>query len=355
MRVWRAGDKRPSAIGFAMDPLTQGVLGAALPQSTATSGRRGVVAAGCFGFLAGLAPDLDVLIRSDEDPLLFLEYHRQFTHSLFFIPVGGLLTASILHLAIGRRLRLAFSRTLLFCTLGYGTHGLLDYATSYGTMLFWPFSHDRYAANLVSIVDPLFTVPAAVLVVAAGLKRSALPARLALLWVCLYLGLAAVQHGAALRMAREVATARGHAVERQTVKPSFANILVWRSVYEADGRFFVDGLRAGVAPRVFPGTSVARLDPESDFPWLSADSQQYRDLLRFTRLSHGYAARSVGEPETVIDVRYAFLPHELGALWSIALTPDAPTDRHVRFQTNRGDARSNLAALWAMITADAAR
>ena len=88
-----------------MDPLTQGLAGAALPQAAA---RRGAVAiAGLLGFLAGMTPDLDVLIRSSEDPLLFLEYHRQFTHSLVFIPVGGALCALLLHPLLGRRRGLA--------------------------------------------------------------------------------------------------------------------------------------------------------------------------------------------------------------------------------------------------------
>ena len=55
-----------------MDPLTQGVLGAALPQ--AGSSGRYAASAGLLGFLAGMAADLDVLIRSTTDPLLFLEY-----------------------------------------------------------------------------------------------------------------------------------------------------------------------------------------------------------------------------------------------------------------------------------------
>ena len=68
-----------------MDPLTQGVVGAALPQATRRKTQVGI--AGAFGFVAGMAADLDVLIRSETDPLLFLEYHRQFTHSLIFVPV----------------------------------------------------------------------------------------------------------------------------------------------------------------------------------------------------------------------------------------------------------------------------
>ena len=224
--------------------------------------------------------------------------------------------------------------------------------TSYGTMLFWPFSQERYAASIVSIVDPLLTLPLIVLVVAAGVRRSPLYARLALAWVCLYLTLGWVQHSAALEVARDTAAARGHSIERLTVKPTFGNILVWRSVYESQGRFHIDGLRVGLAPRVYPGPSIARLDPARDFPWLSPESQQFRDLARFDRFSQGYVAEDPEKPNSVIDVRYAFLPNTLGSLWSIKLTPEGAADRHVDFQTNRRSARANFARLWRLIVAE---
>ena len=69
-----------------MDPVSQGTVGAAFAQSSAN--KTNIVKVGFIGFLSGLAPDLDILIRSESDPILFLEYHRQFTHSLFFIPFG---------------------------------------------------------------------------------------------------------------------------------------------------------------------------------------------------------------------------------------------------------------------------
>ena len=76
-----------------MDPLTQGTIGAVLPQ--AFGGKNlGIVA--MLGFFSGMAPDLDIFIRSSTDPLLSLEYHRQFTHSLVFIPFGGLICALFL-------------------------------------------------------------------------------------------------------------------------------------------------------------------------------------------------------------------------------------------------------------------
>ena len=169
-----------------MDPLTQGVLGAALPQATAARARF-AASAGLLGFLAGMAADLDVLIRSSSDPLLFLEYHRQFTHSLIFVPFGGLFCALILHGLLGRRRGLSFRQSWLFCTLGYATHALLDACTTYGTMLFWPFSDVRVAWNTISIIDPLFTLPLLFAVVLAGRRSRPVYARLGLLWACFYI------------------------------------------------------------------------------------------------------------------------------------------------------------------------
>jgi inner membrane protein len=57
-----------------LDPLSQGVLGAAAAH--ASSNKHGAMA--CFlGLVGGMAADLDVLIRSKSDPILFLEYHRR--------------------------------------------------------------------------------------------------------------------------------------------------------------------------------------------------------------------------------------------------------------------------------------
>ena len=77
-----------------MDPLSQGTVGAAFAQSTAN--KNNIFKISAIGFLAGLVPDLDVLIQSSTDPILFLEYHRQFTHSLFFIPFGSLFIALLI-------------------------------------------------------------------------------------------------------------------------------------------------------------------------------------------------------------------------------------------------------------------
>ncbi len=140
-----------------MDPMTQGVLGASVPQ--AISHKKHMVAATLFGAISGMSPDLDSLIRSDIDPLLHLEFHRQFSHSLFFIPIGSLICALVFYYLLAKRWEISFKLTYLFCFLGYATHGLLDSCTSYGTQLLWPFSSERFSWNTISIVDPLFTLP----------------------------------------------------------------------------------------------------------------------------------------------------------------------------------------------------
>ena len=60
-----------------MDPITQGAFGAVLAQSTSKS--RDLGKAALIGSIAGMAPDLDVIIRSSEDSLLAIEYYPCFT------------------------------------------------------------------------------------------------------------------------------------------------------------------------------------------------------------------------------------------------------------------------------------
>ena len=332
-----------------MDLLTQGLVGAAFVQAAPVK-RTQLGIAGGFGFIAGLAPDLDAFIHSSTDPLTFLEYHRHFTHSLAFIPVGGLLCALVVHWIFGRRWHLTFLQTFAFCTLGYATHGLLDASTSYGTMLLWPFSDLRVSWSLVSIIDPLFTLPLAILTAVAWIKRKSFFARIGLCWAAFYLVLAIFQHDAALAMGKQIAAERGHTPIRIEVKPSFANILVWKTIYETPNQFHVDAVRAGPAPRVFYGTSIPKFVPARDLPWLALDSQQAMDIARFNSLSLGFVAQDPKRPERIIDVRYSFLPNDIDALWSIEVSPDASAAAHARFLTHRDDAAAKLDNLWRMLS-----
>ena len=173
-----------------MDPITQGVVGAAAAQTSAK--KKNILGIGIIGILAGLAPDLDIFIRSTTDPILFLEYHRQFSHSLIFIPVGALLVAVPIFYLIKKSM--SFRTVYLASFLGYATHGLIDAGTSYGTMLFWPFSDVRVSWSNISIIDPLFTIPILILVVIAMSKRQKIFSLLAVGWIFFYFSLGFIQY-----------------------------------------------------------------------------------------------------------------------------------------------------------------
>jgi len=314
-----------------MDPLSQGVLGASASQSIANQPGKQRLAL-LVGFLAGMAPDLDVFIRSAEDPLLFLEFHRQFTHSLFFIPVGALLCAVILYPFL--RKSLTFSTIYLYAFLGYATHGLLDSCTSYGTQLFWPLSDIRISWNNVSVIDPLFTLPILMLVCVAFAHKQSRYARFALLYALIYLSLGVAQRERAESVALALAEERGHIPTRVTVKPTLGNLYLWRLIYEYEGRYYVDAAKVGWNGVPVTGSSVDKLDVASDYPWLAADSIQAQDIERFRWFSDGFIARNPHNHLMIMDVRYSLLPNELAPLWVIQLKPEKPL-QHVDYLTTR--------------------
>ena len=330
-----------------MDPLTQGAIGVALPQSIAS--KSNLVTASILGFFAGMAADLDVFIRSTEDPLLFLEYHRQFTHSLIFIPVGGLICAIFLHWSVGRWRQLTFKQSVLFCTLGYATHALLDACTSYGTMLFWPFSDERISWNTISIVDPFFTLPILSFVILAGIRKKRRYGRIALVWAISYMFLGIIQHENAIKMGKNIAKNRGHEVVRIEAKPSFANILVWKIIYETSERFYVDAVRAGPSPRIFLGTSLPKLNLARDFAWLETSGQQAKDIERFRWFSDGYIAKHPDFSDRIIDIRYSMVPNDITALWSIELSPSASKSDHVNYLAIRNNIPDRFKTLLMMV------
>ncbi|RTZ15548.1 metal-dependent hydrolase [Vibrio aquaticus] len=316
-----------------MDPLTQGVLGASL--SLSASKKQHLLAAGFFGLVAGMAPDLDVLIRSERDPLLFLEFHRQFTHSLFFIPFGSFLCALVLYLLFSKKLQLSFQQSWLYSALGYSTHALLDACTSYGTQLFWPLTTERYAWNAVSVIDPAFTLPILILLVFAMLKRNAWLARIAVIWALTYPTLGMIQRDRAEAVGWQLAKERQHIPIRLEAKPTFANILVWKVIYETKEDYHVDAIRVAGSIKTYPGEAIAKLNLSRDFPWLDPNSQQGKDIERFRQFSNGFLASSPDDELNIIDVRYSMVPNRFNALWSIKLSPSASADEHVEYMTHR--------------------
>jgi len=302
-----------------MDPVSQAAFGASLSQSFAKDKTR-LLSALLIGALAGMAPDLDIFIRSSDDPILFLEYHRQFTHALIFIPFGALLCALVFYPFA--RSRLSFAQVYLFSFLAYATHGLLDACTSYGTQLFWPFSNERIAWNTVSIIDPFFTLPILALVLLAVFKSRVVYARTAFVYAVIFLSLGVIQKQRAEDVVAVLADQRGHVAVRVQVKPSFGNRHLWKTIYEYDGRYYVDAVKLLWNVEYLPGASIRKLEVKRDFPWLPADSQQAKDIERFRWFSNDFLAVSQRYPNLIMDMRYSFIPNEIAPMWGVEISKD---------------------------------
>jgi inner membrane protein len=158
------------------------------------------------------------------------------------------------------------------------------------------------------------------------------------------------QRYVATEMGYQLAESRGHTPLRLEAKPSFANVLVWKIVYETSDHYHVDAVRAGLAARVFPGDSVLKLDIARDMPWLDLDSQQARDIERFRWFSNGYIARDPLHSNRVIDIRYSMIPNEVAPLWSIELQPGASSEQHAAYRVHREAGGDRLGTMWGMVT-----
>jgi inner membrane protein len=326
-----------------VDPVTHALAGAAAARVAVA--RPLGNAAWVPGAVAALLPDADALVRSSADPLLYAEFHRHFTHALAFIPVGGVVAALpwLLHV----KHRTQWKAYLAAATVGYGTHGVLDAATTWGTRLLWPFSDARVAWNWISIVDPVFTAIMLTGVIVALWRRSTSPAAVALALCAMYLGAGAVQESRARDVQAHLAAARGHVVERAAVMPGFGNHVVWRSIYEAGGTFHIDRVRVPWwgASTWSPGYEASPVHERDLPPDVSSNPRLRRDFRRFTTFAGEWVARPSAEPDLLGDARYSSADDRFAPVWGIRFrSPGGSVP--IEWVDRSGERRVDPATLW---------
>lgn len=172
--------------GGVVDSLTQITLGAAVGQAVLgeKAGNRAVL----WGAIAGLIPDLDIVPAMFMDEIGRMTVHRGFSHSILFsvlfAPLLGYLIYRVYRKKGGAAYRsgnehgLSSKKTAGFMAwtvlvfLSIITHIILDCFTAYGTQVFSPFSNYRVAFNSISIIDPLYSLPLLIGVVAVLFMRA---------------------------------------------------------------------------------------------------------------------------------------------------------------------------------------
>lgn len=327
-----------------MDSITQALLGASVQASLLGrwQGRKSLL----YGAMLGTLPDLDVLIDYG-DAVANTTYHRGFSHSLFVLSVVAVLLAWLV-----RRIRPHpdYSAMRLFFTvwLVLATHVTLDAFTTYGTQLFWPLTTAPVAWSSVFIIDPLYSVPLLLAVLAgaiAGFRgRATRWVNAALLLSTLYLGFTLAGKQMAEQRVEALLAQENLQVEKLFSAPTPFNSLLWRVVL-VDGDDYYETLVSwfdSEPPR------LVRLPRGEPLSALLADSPQHARLQWFTGGAMRYDV--IGEQLLVTDLRLGMTGFHP---FRFALAEQQDCDwqliQHVeRVPTERGD-MSQLKALWQRI------
>lgn len=223
-----------------MDSLTQIVLGAAVGE--AVLGKKVGNKAMLYGAIAGTIPDLDVLSRYFADTVTAIEWHRGFSHSIFFsilfAPVFGWLISKL-----ERKHNVSWQDWSWLMFWGLFTHPLLDAFTTWGTQLFWPFDL-RLAFQSIFVIDPLYTLPFLTLLIMAMVKKRADPKRerynrLGLSISTGYLAATLVLKGMAYQRFEMALKAQGISYSDIDTRPTPFNTLLWTANIETGDAYLI--------------------------------------------------------------------------------------------------------------------
>lgn len=315
-----------------MDPISQGALGAAATLCLwGKSERLSPKFIAALGALSAMAPDLDVLIRSSEDSLLAIEFHRHFTHSLAFSPLGA--TIALLPWLFLPKVRAAWKLAWCVSFVGYLTHAPLDCATTYGTQFFWPFSDYRVSLSWISVVDPVFTLPLLAFIGLSLTRRNPNWIRIGLSLALAYIALGAIQKRRVKSWQDQLVQARGHRATRSAVYNTFMNQVTWRSLYESDGLIYVDQIRTPYWGSTCL-TVGGKVTPAPPLPQDSGPTVQ-RGYSLMKWFSGNWIFYSEKRPQLLADLRYSLVPFGTDPFWGVQLNFDTDQAEWVNTRSER--------------------
>jgi len=248
-----------------MDTLTHALSGALLARATAPQsadaqslplGRRLLI-----GLLAAMAPDLDFVIGF-VGPIDYLYHHRGVTHSLILLPLWAFLLARLC--AVAWRRDRSWRAYFGIIAMGLAIHIAGDWITSFGTMVFAPFSDARYGIGTTFIIDLWLTgIILAGLALSLFRRASSLPACTALAALCGYVAFQGVLQQRAIEWGEAYAAASGLQPARVTALPRPVSPFNWMVVARAGDEVrysFVNLVRRRPLQLEADAGFIARLD-----------------------------------------------------------------------------------------------
>jgi inner membrane protein len=303
-----------------VDPLTQGLLGAACGQAVygRALGRRAVI----WGAAIGMSPDLDVVLNAT-GPMGEWLWHRGFTHALWFGPLLGPLPGWLLWRWKGGRLR----DWIGLAILALFTHPLLDVWTTYGTQLLAPFSRHRFALDAVGIIDPAYTLVLGAAVVAGRWRGWGSRTARGAAWVALSLSTAylvaglEINHRAEVRAAAQL-RAEGEVGFRVSAYPTVLQLPLRRIVARRDEEVRIGWLSL-LSPRPIDWTCFE--DARGPLVDAARGTWEARVLEWFAMGQTAARLEGTGQGAVVEidDLRYGLPGQPRDGLWGVRVRLDA--------------------------------
>ncbi len=248
-----------------MDTLTHALSGALLARATAPDPARARITTAArmaAGALAAAFPDTDFFLAY-VSPVAYLTGHRGITHSIFLLPIWALMLAWLLSKTVRGR-GATWRDWFGVCALGIGAHIVGDLITSFGTMIYAPFSDARVAWSTTFIIDLWFSgIILAGLAASAVFRRSRVPAIAGLAVLAGYVGLQAFAHSRAIDFGVEHARRAGFQAARVSAIPRPVSPFNWTvMVTEGDRYHYADVNLVRDAAPPDTGGFISRLDAQ---------------------------------------------------------------------------------------------
>jgi len=249
-----------------VDTITHALTGAVIAKAIDDRriGHWGTIAGGTMGVL----PDIDFVLGLFNHQF-YLQYHRDFTHSLILIPFYAALLSWVFTKISKRSYFWSFYKISLLALL---SHVLLDLLTSYGTMILSPFFEYRFSWDLIFIIDLIFSG----IIILPGIVSLLIRKRAS--WICRgilialvgYVIFCWVQHQKALALAQSFSKGLKEEILQWAALPQPASPYRWALYIETREKVyqgFVDlGRRERVPSETSSSSYLGRWSPLYDPP-----------------------------------------------------------------------------------------
>lgn len=308
-----------------MDLVTQGILGAAVSQ--AAYGHKGGKKVAVAGFVLGLLPDLDVLARVFGQ-WASLRIHRGPTHSLLICFVMafplGLLCKRLAKNDMKSR------EWIIVAMLALVTHPILDWFTSYGTALLWPFTEKRYSVDSLAIIDFVYSTPL-LIVTLLGIFTKVKPKKVQMLSIAA-LGFCMAYTAWGYKNSQVIAKAaealfhktNGFVALETRAMPTLLNISVFRTVSkDADGHFMVSYFKSDSDKALSEVRHVTTDDDEFVERAMEHEHVKLFKLFCMDMMRARSYVNEAGRREVMLtDMRYGSIYTEADGLFSVRVSFD---------------------------------